>query len=317
MPFVTKKDRMISRRALATTFAAAFCVASLTLAGRLGAADAAHVKEVEAWRAKHEADYMKEYVQLAGLFFLKPAANTAGSAPSNDIVLPKSAPLSIGRFVYQNNTIRFEPRAGASVKLRNQPVTSPVELRSDGGTAPADELSIGDITLWVHESGKRRAIRMRDPHGEVARSFAGFRWLPVDERYRVTGKFIKDPAPRKLLVPNQLGDEEENTTEGVVEFLLNGQTLRMRPMTTRPGRLWFTFRDGTSGHETYANARFLYADLRPDGTTVLDFNEAYNPPCAFNSYTTCPLPLPENRLTARILAGEKDYAHDAPKKTNP
>jgi len=230
-------------------------------------------------------------------------------------VLPKSAPASVGRFVYQNNRVRFEPRAGAPVKLKNQPVTSPIELRSDGGTAPPDELVIGDLALWVHESGKRRAIRMRDPHGDVARSFAGFRWLPIDERYRVTGRFIKDPAPRTLLVPNQLGDEEVDTTEGVVEFALNGQTLRLRPMTTRPGRLWFTFRDGTSGHETYANARFLYADLRQDGTTVLDFNEAYNPPCAFNPYTTCPLPLPENRLKVRILAGEKDYAHAAAKKT--
>ena len=300
---------MISSRAFAMTFVTALSVASGMPAGRIAAADAAHVKEVEAWRAKHEADYIKEYVPLAGLFFLRPSANTAGSASSNDIVLPKAVPASIGRFVYQNNTVRFEPRAGAPVKLKNQPVTSPVELRSDGGTAPPDELAIGDIALWVHESGKRRAIRMRDPHGDVARSFAGFRWLPIDERYRVTGRFIKDPAPRKLLVPNQLGDEEVNTTEGVIEFALNGQTLRLRPMTTRPGRLWFTFRDGTSGDETYANARFLYADLRQDGTTVLDFNEAYNPPCAFNPYTTCPLPLPENRLKVRILAGEKDYAH--------
>ena len=73
-------------------------------------------------------------------------------------------------------------------------------------------------------------------------------------------------------------------------------------------RLYFTFRDGTSGHETYAAARFLYANLADDGTTVLDFNQAYNPPCAFNEFTTCPLPLPENRLTVRIPAGERAYA---------
>ena len=293
------------------TLIAALSAASVVPAGRVAAADAAHVKKVEAWRAKHEADYTKEYVPLAGLFFLKSGANTAGSASSNDIVLPKSAPASIGRFVYQNNTVRFEPRAAAPVKLKNQPVTSPVELRSDGGTAPPDELAIGDVTLWVHESGKRRAIRVRDPQGDVARSFAGFHWLPIDERYRVTGRFIKDRAPHELRVPNQLGDEEVDTTEGVVEFSLNGQTIRLRPMTTRPGRLWFTFRDGTSGHETYANARFLYADLRPDGTTVLDFNEAYNPPCAFNPFTTCPLPPQENRLRVRIPAGEKTYAGHA------
>jgi uncharacterized protein len=99
------------------------------------------------------------------------------------------------------------------------------------------------------------------------------------------------------------------TTEGVVEFTLDRQTLRLRAMTTRPNRLYFIFRDGTSGKETYETARFLYADLRNDGTTTLDFNEAYNPPCAFNPFTTCPLPPVENRLKVRIPAGEKAYAN--------
>ncbi len=162
--------------------------------------------------------------------------------------------------------------------------------------------------MWVHLSGDRRTIRMRDDHGESARAFAGFRWFPIDEQYRVTARFIKDPASRPTHIPNQVGDEEVYTTEGVVEFTLNGETVRMRPMTTRPGRLYFIFRDGTSGKETYETARFLYSDLRSDGTTVLDFNQAYNPPCAFNPYTTCPLPPPENRLKIRIPAGELAYA---------
>jgi uncharacterized protein (DUF1684 family) len=97
-------------------------------------------------------------------------------------------------------------------------------------------------------------------------------------------------------------------TEGVVEFTLAGQKVRLRPMTTRPNRFWFIFRDGTSGKETYETARFLYSDLREDGTTILDFNQAYNPPCAFNPFTTCPIPLPENRLKVRIPVGEKAYS---------
>jgi len=108
-------------------------------------------------------------------------------------------------------------------------------------------------------------------------------------------------------VPNTLGDLDEYKTEGVVEFQLGGQTLRLRPFTTRPKRFYFVFRDASSGHETYETARFLYADLADDGTSVLDFNQAYNPPCAFNPYTTCPIPLRENRLPVKILAGEKAY----------
>ena len=264
-------------------------------------------KQVEAWRAKHEADYTKEYVPLAGLFFLKPGANTAGSAASNDVRLPARVPASIGRFVYQNQKVRFEPAAESPVTVKGQPVTAPLDLTSDE-TDNYQELTIGNLAFWLHESGDRRAIRLRDPESDAAKSFAGYHWFPVDVSYRVVGRFIKDAAPREIKTPSLAGDLQTYTTEGVVEFTLNGQTLRLRPMTTRPNRFFFIFRDGTSGKETYGAARFLYSDLLPDGTTVLDFNEAYNPPCAFNEFTTCPLPLPENRLQVRMLAGEKAYA---------
>jgi hypothetical protein len=185
----------------------------------------------------------------------------------------------------------------------------PVTLRPATATEPADELAIDDVAIWVHLSGERRAIRLRDPQGEEARSFKGFHWYPIDPSYRVVGRLIRDPQPRDMQVASLTGDDQTFTTEGVVEFTLHGRTLSMRPMTTRPGRLYFIFKDATSGRETYAAARFLYSDVNPDGTTVLDFNEAYNPPCAFNPYTTCPLPPPENRLTISIAAGELDYPH--------
>ena len=273
----------------------------------LGAMDAASRKEAEEWRKQHEASYRKEYVPLAGLFALKPGPNSAGSAASSAIVLPKSAPAIMGRFVLAGKSVRFEPQPGAAVTMKSQRVTTGVALKSDMAVEP-DELTIGDITLWVHMSGDRPTIRMRDPNGEAARSFRGFQWFPIEDQYRVTGRFIKDPAPREVKTPNQLGDEDTMQTEGVVEFTIGGQTVRLRPMTTRPKRFWYIFRDGTSGKETYETARFLYSDLRDDGTTVLDFNEAYNPPCAFNPYTTCPLTLPENRLKVRIPAGEKAYS---------
>lgn len=273
----------------------------------LGAMDAASRKEAEEWRKRHEASYRKEYVPLAGLFALKSGPNAAGSATSNAIVLPKSAPAIIGRFVLAGQNVRFEPQPGVTVTTKGQRVTTGIALKSDSAEAP-DELAIGEITLWVHLSGDRPTIRMRDPNGETARSFRGFQWFPIEDQHRVTGRFIKDPAPRDVKAPNQLGDEDTMQTEGVVEFTIGGQTVRLRPMTTRPKRFWFIFRDGTSGKETYETARFLYSDLRDDGTTALDFNQAYNPPCAFNPYTTCPIPLPENRLKVRIPAGERAYA---------
>jgi uncharacterized protein len=275
------------------------------------AADSAYVKEIDAWRAKHEADYRREYVTISGLFFLKPGENRAGSDPANEIVLSKSAPPSIGVFLMDGNRVRFQPRDNVTVMLDDgTPVTRTIDLRPDGGgpNDHVDVLAIDELTLSVHMSGERLTIRTREEHGEVARSFLGFRWFPINGKYRVTARFINDKSPHDVVIPNLLGDNDTYETEGVVEFTLNGRKLRMRPMTTRPGRFFFIFKDATSGHETYAAARFLYSDLRDDGTTVLDFNEAYNPPCAFNPYTTCPLPPAENRLKVRIPAGEKNYA---------
>ena len=259
-----------------------------------------------AWREQHETDYRRDWVTIAGLHPLREGTNTAGSAPGNDIVLPPSTPPSLGRFLLEGTRVRFEPAAGARVLLREQPITGAIDVRDDRDPE-RDELVVGNVRLLVHVSGGKRGLRVRDPDGPQARGFLGFTWFPIDASYRVLGRMIKDPSPTAFKVLNTYGDEDEYTSEGVVEFELQGQQLRLRPFTTRPGRLYFVFRDASSGQETYETARFLYADLHEDGTTVLDFNVAYNPPCAFNPYTTCPIPLRENRLPVKVLAGEKAY----------
>jgi uncharacterized protein (DUF1684 family) len=260
----------------------------------------------EKWRAKHEADYRRDWVTIAGLHPLKPGANTAGSASTNDIVLPASTPATLGQFMLNDRQVRFEPAQGAPVLLKDRPVTAPIDLRDDSAPG-ADELVVGDVRLLVHVSGDKRGIRVRDPNGPLAKAFLGFTWFPIDLQYRVVGRFIRDSQPRRVEVLNTFGDLDEYSTEGVVEFTLLGRTLRLRPFTTRPKRFYFVFRDASSGQETYESARFLYADLLDDGTAVLDFNQAYNPPCAFNPYTTCPIPIRENHLPVKVLAGEKAY----------
>ena len=175
-----------------------------------------------------------------------------------------------------------------------------------------DELEVGAIRVMVHRSGQRKSLRVWDPEGEMARGFLGFRWFPIQMDYRVTGRLIRDAMPRDVHVVNTFGDVDTYKSEGVVEFTLEGLTLRVRPFTTRPKRFYFVFRDRSSGEETYEAARFLYSDLRDDGTTVLDFNQAYNPPCAFNPHTTCPIPLRENRLDVKVLAGERAYPVHVP-----
>jgi uncharacterized protein (DUF1684 family) len=266
----------------------------------------AEIRETDAWRARHEADYRREFVTIAGLHFLRPGSQSAGSAPANDIVLPASVPPVLGQFVLEDDDVRFEPHPGAAVARNGQLVHTPI-LLADDSTQQADELTTGNIRLVVHRSGPRKSLRVWDPASELARGFPGFSWFPVQAVYRVVARFIPDAAPRKLKVLNTFGDLDTFATEGVVEFTLLGQTLRLRPFTTRPQRFYFVFRDASGGQETYEAARFLYSDLLGDGTTVLDFNRAYNPPCAFTPYTTCPIPLPENHLPVKVLAGERAY----------
>jgi uncharacterized protein (DUF1684 family) len=264
------------------------------------------IEAIEKWRAKHEADYRRDWATIAGLHPLKPGANSAGSAKNNDIVLPASAPATLGLFVLEQGRVRFEPAPGTHVLLKDAPVTAAIDLHDDS-VRGSDELVVGDIRLVVHVSGDKKAIRVRDPNGPQAKGFLGFSWFPIELQYRVVARFIRDAQPQRLKVINTFGDLDEYNTDGVVEFTLLGQTLRLRPFTTRPKRFYIVFKDASSGRETYEAARFLYSDLLDDGTTVLDFNEAYNPPCAFNPYTTCPIPLRENNLPIKILAGEKAY----------
>jgi uncharacterized protein len=299
--------------------AAALCVVAASLAiaaachSRSSSSDtaasdvAAATKETEDWRAQHEQSYRTNWATIAGLHFLEPGSHTAGTARTNDIVLPASASAPrIGRFVLTGDAVRFEPEPGAPVEIDGQPVTMARELVDDAASEP-DSLEVGGIRMVVHRSGDRRSLRVWDPDGEMARGFLGFTWFPIQMDYRVTGRFIPDEAPRDLQVMNTFGDVDTYKTEGVVEFTLQGRTLRLRPFTTRPKRFYFVFTDQSSGAETYEAARFLYADLRDNGTAVLDFNQAYNPPCSFNPYTTCPIPLPENRLPVKVLAGERAY----------
>jgi uncharacterized protein (DUF1684 family) len=264
------------------------------------------VMETEAWRAEHEESYERNWVTIEGLHFLEPGTQRAGSAPDNDVVLIPALPERLGTFTVASNEVTFVPEPGASITINGEPATAAMALRDDGAEEP-DVIEANGASVVVHRSGTRVSLRVRDPNGERSRTFQGFEWFPISRDYRVLGRFIRDAAPRSLPVVNTFGDVDTYETEGVVEFTLNGEMLRLRPFTTEPGRFYFVFNDASSGNETYEAARFLYSDLRSDGTTVLDFNEAYNPPCSFNPFTTCPIPLPENRLAIKVLAGEKKY----------
>ena len=259
----------------------------------------------EAWRATRETNLKADgsWLTMAVLHFLREGQNSFGSSPLNDLVLPEG-PEEAGVFELRNHEVFVHAAGGRTLSVNEEPVTS-TQLYPTESTR--QNLTVGDLTLWIHYSGDRLAVRMSDPNSEIRTSFTGLKWFPIDERYRVRGRFVPHAEPTTVLLPNILGDIEPFTSHGSVVLTVNGQEATMLPMTSGD-RLWFIFRDLTSGSETYPAARFLYADA-PDeeGWTTVDFNQAYNPPCAFNPYTTCPLPPEPNRLKVRVEAGEQKY----------
>ena len=274
-------------------------------------AEAAYAQEVEAWRRDREARLKADggWLTVAGLFWLKEGANTFGSAPENDIVLPDTAPGRAGGFVVTGpkTSVRFEP--GVAAQVDDRPAAQAV-LNADT-SGKAEVVSLGPLRMHVIERGGRRAIRLKDMNAEARRTFTGLHWFPVDERYRVTARFVPYKELKPLSVPNILGQVEKMPSPGYVVFTLDGQEHRIEGVFETPGatELFFIFKDATSGKETYPAGRFLYAALPKDGQVVLDFNRAYNPPCAFTAFATCPLPPRENWLAGRVTAGGLRYGH--------
>ena len=261
--------------------------------------------ETETWRAEREARLAADdgWLTVAGLFFLTEGDNTFGASPLNDIVL-RTGPDSAGVFTLRRGEITVRATAGETLTIDGRDTATARLWPYEGGSRPT--IAIGPLSLFGHYSGDRLAIRMRDRDSEIRRGFTGLRWFPVAEDFRVRGRYIPHAEPRTVELPNILGDVETFRTSGSVAFSVGGAEHRMTAFDAG-GRLWFIFRDLTSGSETYPAARFLYADPPEDGWTTVDFNRAYNPPCAFNPYTTCPLPPLENRLPVRVEAGEMDY----------
>jgi uncharacterized protein len=285
--------------------ATALIFLSLGIVAAAPVTDPAYRASVEKWRQAYEAELKSDrgWLTVSGLFWLHEGENTFGSGPLNDIVLPATAPASLGSFEFHAGHTIVHVKPGVAALLDGRRVES-AEMRPDS----SDQLVLGDLTLYVHSSGERFTIRLRDKNSPLRRNFTGTHWFAVDDSYRVIGKFVPYSQPKQIEIQNVMGDTLQDTMLGYVTFRLGGRDLRL-DADAASGEIEFVFRDLTSGHETYAASRFLDTTIEPDGKVVLDFNEAYNPPCAYNPYTTCPLPPPQNRLDVRIQAGEKIYHH--------
>lgn len=267
---------------------------------------AEHREAVLAWRAARDARLRDPdgWLTLVGLHWLEPGENTFGSAPDNDLVLRGAGvPERIGILILVDGEVVLrrdgQPDLPMAVDLSGEPTT----------------LDAGTLRMYVIQRGDRFGLRVRDHASPALAAFEGMDHFPIDAGWRLEGRLEPSEPGATLEVMDVIGVVTHEPSPGVVAFERAGREWRLHalPGDEDDGSLWLVFGDATNGRTTYGGGRFLYSGpVQPDGSVVVDFNLAYNPPCVFTPYATCPLPPAVNRLPLAIEAGERAYAGHAP-----
>jgi len=304
-----------ARSAGAVPLAFALAVAVWPAAGATAARDSAALESEQAainkWRSERVDSLTSDggWLTLAGLFWLKEGENTFGRAPGNSLVLDNAALAdTAGSFVLTGHEVRFRARADGRITHEGAPVTE-LELAPDTSGHPT-VLSSGALRFYVIERAGNLGVRVRDLDNPHRSGFRGLEYFPVSTDWVVDARFERYQPVHHIKIVNILGMELEMDSPGAVVFNKDGHEWRLDTVLEEPGdqELFIMFADGTSGQETYGAGRFLYIPLPAGATVPVDFNKAYNPPCALNEFATCPLPPWQNRLKLKVTAGEKKYA---------
>ena len=270
-----------------------------------------YVEEIQQYRESRETRLRGEYgwLSLVGLFWLERGENPFGTDPAHPIVFPEgSSPATAGSFYYDGETVRLRAAPGSRITVDDEPVTDR-KLQTDADGSP-DRLRLGRLEFYVLARGGRHGVRVKDPESPSRLEFVGLEFFPVDPDARVHATFKPIDRPREIEVPTVTGTPAKMFAPGMLEFSLGSDELSLMPLVdaATDRDLFIIFRDPTNGHETYGAGRYLSAELGEDGA-ILDFNRAYNPPCAFTPFATCPLAPRENRLGTRVEAGERYSGH--------
>jgi uncharacterized protein (DUF1684 family) len=267
---------------------------------------ASYTDTVRAWQKHRDVGLRSEngWLTLVGLFWLKPGDNTIGSAPASDFVLPKTAPAKVGTLHWANDKVTLTEPSGTQKSLSfddNKP----------------DVVKAGSVSFFVIKRGDRMGIRAKDSASPTLKNFEGMSYFPINTAMRFEAKLI--PDVQKIPILNVLGQTEMEESPGWVEFTYQGHAYRLRPIyedTANGKTLYFLFKDLSNKTQTYPAGRMLNVPLPVNGVVDLDFNRAYNPPCTFTPYATCPLPPKENHLSFAVNAGELRYKDGHPYETS-
>jgi len=266
--------------------------------------DAKYIQEIKDWHNKRIDNLKKEngWLNLAGLFWLNEGVNKFGSDKTNDIIFPEGkAPAFIGTLSLKDSVVTLRVNKGIEVKSDGKFVTT-ADLKND--IQGATILEYNSLRWFVIKRGDKYGIRLRDLESSLVKSFKGIDTYPINSDWRFEAELEKYDPPKKLEITNILGMTEENISPGALVFTKDGRQFKLDALE-EGDQYFILFADETSGEETYGAGRFIYVNKNDStGKIILDFNKAFNPPCVFTKYATCPLPPKQNYLKLKATAGE-------------
>ena len=273
--------------------------------------DGAHLLRIENWRSERHASLSAAdgYLSQVGLEWLNNGENRIGSAADNDIQLT-GGPAVWGSVFLESDQLRFVSAADGQVSVDGEWVNEARLIADTEGEATIVRAGTFSFHVIFRESF---ALRVIDSQAVARVNFAGVENYPINDDWLINGRFTPAPAGTTIEIVNVLGQVNDSNVMGTFEFIKDGESHSLIGLADEESSdVWFIFADRTSGHGTYGAGRFLHSDAMPEGDRLtVDFNKAYNPPCAFNPFSTCPLPPQRNRLDLEVTAGEKDFHPDA------
>jgi uncharacterized protein len=269
--------------------------------------DAAYISSIEHWQ-QLRIDSLKGhtgFLNLAGLFWLDSEISTIGADSSKTIVFPEPAAKDLGKVWMKNDSIWFIQPESGRVKIEGGIDSDTTLIYVDGSVGLT--MRSGDLNWFIIKRGVTYGIRLRDFNHPLVTSFNHIENYPIDEKWKVKATWEEYPQPKTVTIHNQVGMDLEQPVPGVLHFKLDGEDYSLEPVGSAEHETYFVMiYDKTSGHETYGSGRYIDVPVADEnGITYIDFNKAYNPPCAYTDYATCLFPHAANRLPLKVEAGEK------------
>lgn len=293
---------------LRSLIAAGFALYAATLIA--AAPDPAYLDDLSKWRTRVNNSLTRErgWLSIVTRDELAPGTYTIGSAPENNVVLPKAlAPAHLGTITAGQDKARLTLAKGQTMRTVAKDDAGEEFSARDlvTGATRLEWVTSGRLSLqFVKREDGKIVVRAADRESPRRKTFAGRVWYEPKTAFKVPARFTPHADGATIPIANVRGEISYEKVAGTLEFTVNGQRMSFDALDDE-GDLFIIFRDGTSNSTTYPPGRFLEVEKPKDGTWLVDFNKAYNPPCAFSAYTTCPLPPPQNWLKGDVSAGEK------------